>query len=128
MVTSDKETPQPRNLKMEVQIFDKNVSLTSSQRELITRRLQCALGRFDAKIRGLLVTFSDVNGPRGGNDKLCQVRLRLHEKGEIVLSENSGTIESALASVADRAAHKLGRLMERHRIYQLNAIKCFGFS
>jgi len=124
-------TKKPRRqgtLKVEVQIFDKNVSLTSSQRELITRRLQFALGRFDEKIRGLWVTFSDVNGPRGGNDKLCRVRLRLHEKGEIVLSENSVTIESAIARVADRAAHKLSRLIERRRIYQRNAIRTLGFS
>jgi len=113
---------------MEVQIFDKNVSLTSSQRELITRRLQFALGRFDAKIRGLWVTVSDVNGPRGGNDKLCRVRLRLHEKGEIVLSENSVSIESAIACVADRAAHKIGRLIERRRLYRRNATKTLGFS
>jgi len=111
---------------MNVQIFDNNVALSSSQRELIIRRLQAALGRFDSKIRGLMVSFFDINGPRGGNDKLCRLRLLISGKREIVLSENNTSIESAVSRVADRAAHKIGRVIERRRLYQRNAGKPFS--
>lgn len=106
---------------MQIQIFDKNVALEPSQRQFILRRLEFAFDRFESKVRGLSLTLSDVNGPRGGKDKLCRLRMMLQENGEIVLSENSFTIEAAVARLADRAANTVHRLVERRRIYQRHA-------
>jgi putative sigma-54 modulation protein len=106
---------------MNIQIIEKSVALSESQRELVSRRLTAALDRFADKVCGLTVTFSDLNGPRGGVDKLCRLRMLLRENGEIVMSENSDAIESAVTRLADRAANTIQRLVERRRAYQRNA-------
>jgi putative sigma-54 modulation protein len=106
---------------MKIQIIEKSISLSESQRALVSRRLTAALDRFADKVCGLTVTFSDLNGPRGGDDKLCRVRMLLRENGEIVLSENSDAVESAVTRIADRAANTVQRLVERRRLYQRNA-------
>lgn len=107
---------------MKIQIIEKSVSLTEAQREIVYSRLVHALDRFDDKVRGLTVTLSDINGPRGGVDKLCRLRMLLNENGEIVLSENSESVEAAVSCIADRAANTVQRLVERRRTYQHHAV------
>jgi ribosome-associated translation inhibitor RaiA len=39
----------------------------------VQRKLAFALGRFDRRVRRVVVRLEDVNGPRGGVDKVCRV-------------------------------------------------------
>jgi ribosomal subunit interface protein len=102
---------------MEIQILARNIDLTDAQNEFIERRVQYALCRFSTEVRTVQVTISDINGPRGGTDVLCRVKLVL-KKGEVLAGDTDASVEAAIANVADRAARSLARQLDRQRDHQ----------
>ncbi len=103
---------------MEIRVLSRGVSLTDVQNEFVERRIQFALGRFSSQVRAVQVTLSDINGPRGGNDVLCRIKVLLKRSGDIVVGDTDGSVEAVVAGVADRAARSLARLLERQRDHQ----------
>jgi putative sigma-54 modulation protein len=84
--------------------------------EAAQRRVRFALGRFEHRIDGVRVRFSDVNGPRGGVDQTCQVTVRLGRPTElVVVEERDADPQAALSRAADRAARAVGRVIEQAR-------------
>ena len=59
------------------------------------------------------VQLSDVNGPRGGVDKRCQVELSTDGSGTVVITSLARDWRSALDSALSRAARVLVRLLRR---------------
>jgi ribosome-associated translation inhibitor RaiA len=57
--------------------------------------------------------MSDVNGPRGGVDKRCQVELRTDGAGSVVVASVSDNWRTALDNALARAARFLVRLWRR---------------
>jgi len=62
---------------MEIIISHRNRYLGSRARNLIERRVESALATFGVGIRELELTISDENGPKGGRDTRCNLRLKL---------------------------------------------------
>jgi len=106
------------SISMEIQILARNIDLTDAQNEFIERRVQYALCRFSTEVRTVQVTISDINGPRGGTDVLCRVKLVLKKKGEVLAGDTDASVEAAIANVADRAARSLARQLDRQRDHQ----------
>jgi ribosome-associated translation inhibitor RaiA len=59
------------------------------------------------------VQMSDVNGPRGGIDKRCQVELRTDGAGSVVVASVANDWRTALDNALARAARFLLRLWRR---------------
>jgi ribosome-associated translation inhibitor RaiA len=59
------------------------------------------------------VQMSDVNGPRGGIDKRCQVELRTDGAGSVVVASVARDWRTALDNALARAARFLVRLWRR---------------
>lgn len=78
-------------------------------REQIARRVDFALERFSEKLGSVLVRLDDLNGPRGGVDKRCQVQLRGPTIGELVFE----VVDSAWGAAIDRALSLAGRSVSR---------------
>lgn len=94
---------------MKLHLATDGIELTPELREGIQRRLGFALGRFSSRIHRLTVFLSDVNGPRGGVDKHCLVRVDAGLPNPIVIRERHENLHAAVASAAERA----GRAVER---------------
>ena len=92
---------------MKIQVITQKVLLADWLRELLERRIQRALGRFTHKINEAIVTFEDLNGPRGGMDIQCRLRLLLHPRGEINVSAVDATAYLALRDAAQRAKRQV---------------------
>jgi len=75
----------------------------------IERRVRLALGRFGTALTLVAVRIEDLNGPRGGNDKLCTIEARLGGTTPVVVEETA----SGLRESFDRALERLGRSVER---------------
>ena len=60
---------------MQVHLRALGFRLTGALREYVGRRLDYAFGRHADRVRRIEVVLSDENGPRGGRDMRCQVRL-----------------------------------------------------
>ena len=100
---------------MLIDVLDRDVTLDEGTLEWIERRLQFALGRFAGRIRRVQVILSDINGPRGGMDKQCHLRISLIPNGEILVEDVDTTVEAVTANAVARAARSVARWLERER-------------
>lgn len=91
-------------------------------RELTERRVRFVLRRLGWLVPRADVQMSDVNGPRGGIDKRCQVELRTDGAGWVVVASVASDWRTALDNALARAARFLMRLWRRgndsHRMRQ----------
>lgn len=62
----------------------------------------------------VLVSFSDANGPRGGEDKLCRIHLGGHRTGAFVEAVHVDSY-AALDLAVERLAHAVRRQTGRRR-------------
>ena len=72
-------------------------------RDTVERRVRFALRRLNALVPRADVQLADVNGPRGGLDKRCQIALRTDGAGEVVVSSVAGDWRTALDEALARA-------------------------
>jgi hypothetical protein len=100
---------------MRVQIVTEGVSLTQALVNQVLDRLKFALGRIDHCITEAVVRFEDVNGPRGGMDVHCRVKLMLIPRGEINVSAWAVSPGSALNEAAQRARRCVIARVRRRR-------------
>ena len=100
---------------MDMNILDRNVQITSGQREHIERCVQFAFDRFGSHIRTIDISFTDVNGPRGGDDLQCRMKVVLLGKREIVVEGKGVSVEAIVAETADRAVLAVSRRLDRLR-------------
>ena len=82
-------------------------------RDLTERRVRFVLRRLGWLVPRAEVQMSDVNGPRGGVDKRCQVELRTDGAGSVVVASVAGDWRTALDNALARAARFVMRLWRR---------------
>lgn len=88
--------------------------------DLVHRRLEFALGRFSGRVRSLTVRLKDLNGPRGGPDKHCQIAVRLDYPRRVILIEDvDETPEVAVSRAAERASRAVSRAIQAAGTWRL---------
>lgn len=112
-----------------------NARKTISNPELkskVDRLLRFALGRFVGRITRVEATLSDENGPKGGEDKLCRLLVKLTTGGRrktvssVIVEEVSPTFLGAVSIAADRAARAVAREIDRQRYSKPGAVSANG--
>ena len=96
-------------------IFETRDTEAAQLRPLAVRRIRNALRRLNWLAPRVRVHLSDVNGPRGGIDKLCQVELITDSTGPVVITSMARDWLSALHSALARAAQALLHTWQRAR-------------
>ena len=61
---------------MKLDIQFRGLESTDALRDHTERKLHASLSRFGQRIRAVEVRITDVNGPRGGEDKICRINVR----------------------------------------------------
>lgn len=89
--------------------------LTPGLRDYTSKRLAYSLRFGNAHIMRLTVRLSDVNGPRGGEDKRCCIELRLKRLSDVVIEDTETDLYAAIDRAAGRAARTLARRLTRSR-------------
>lgn len=95
-------------------IFEPRHPDAASLRDLATHRVRFSLRRLSGLVPRVRVQLSDLNGPRGGVDKLCQVELRTAH-GVVVTSSRAGAWRDALDQALQRATRVLARSLASRR-------------
>lgn len=96
-------------------IFESRDADGSQMRELSLERVRFALRRLSALVPRAKVQFSDVNGPRGGVDKRCQVELSTEAAGTVVIASLARDWRTALDRSLGRATRVLTRSVQRNQ-------------
>jgi hypothetical protein len=97
-----------------MQIFIESRDADGAQmRDLSAERVRFVLRRLKALVRRAKVQFTDVNGPRGGVDKRCQVELSTEAAGTVVIASMASDWRTALDRSLGRATRVLTRSVQR---------------
>ena len=96
-------------------MFETRDPEAAQMRPLAERRIRIALRRLSWLSPRARVHLSDVNGPRGGVDKRCQVELIADSTGPVVVTSMARDWRSALQSALARAAQALLHTWQRAR-------------
>ncbi len=105
-------------------LFESRAPDAAPLRELAERRVRFVMRRLSWLVPRARVQLSDVNGPRGGLDKRCQIELKTETAGTVVITAIDRDWRSALESALTRAARTLARTW--HRTHQRPRHRALG--
>jgi len=94
---------------MKIGIQCRGFSLSSAIAGQVHKRFGFLLGRGIRRIRRVDVILSDLNGPRGGVDKRCLIKVSIDGLLPVVIED----IQSDLYVAIDRAAGRASRTVLR---------------
>ena len=95
-------------------------AIDEEARDYIARKLGMRLGGFVASIERITVRLSDTNGPKGGRDQRCQIKVVLIGLPSVVVSETDSTLPRTIDRAVDGAAIAVRRRVQRRRLKPLH--------
>lgn len=97
-------------------IIRKHRKITDHQfTENVSRRVRLVLSRFASSVQSIQVSFSDLNGPKGGIDTRCVVNVKLTASGEVVVQGEAENVILALNYCLARTERTIRRKLEKRR-------------
>jgi ribosome-associated translation inhibitor RaiA len=90
------------------------VDLDDEDRALIRQKLGRKVGKFATSIERVSVRVTDANGPRGGVDQVCRVKVVLSGLPSVVVERRHSTLPAAI-DAALRATEQAVRSSVRRR-------------
>ncbi|WP_438029859.1 HPF/RaiA family ribosome-associated protein [Sorangium sp. So ce233] len=85
------------------------LDIDADVRDYARARLGIRLGKFATEIQRVSVRLEDVNGPRGGVDTACRIKVVLNGRDSVIAQEVAVGIREAI----DRASHVVERAVGR---------------
>ena len=107
---------------MKTNIQAQGFALTESIRAYTELRLVYAVSFASQIIRRVTVRLSDINGPRGGNDKKCQLVFTLQGLPDIVIQDTESNLYVAIDRAVDRASRAVARVIDRQHDYRIRGV------
>ena len=95
---------------MRISIQSPSFELTESLERRIRRRLSGLGERYSASVVSADIFLQDVNGPKGGRDKLLRIHVALRDRQNIVVE----TVDTDMYSAIDIGARRVHRSLRRH--------------
>ena len=89
------------------------LDLDDDQRDTVRARLGRKLENFAGHIERVSVRFEDANGPRGGVDAVCRVKVVLRALPSVVVEERDADALAALTRAAEGAGRAVRRALGR---------------
>lgn len=96
-----------------VDVRTSRLELDDALRAEIPRRLGRRIERYALHITRATVRFRDVNGPRGGVDTVCRIKLSVSGSGHIVVEARAADAREAFRVASRSAATALRRELDR---------------
>lgn len=100
---------------MNVTLRTQGVELNEELRKKLDRKLMFALDRHQHWLVDVDVFLADVNGPRGGVDKLCQITATGKGAQKVRILEKSHNLLLGVNRAAQRLSYRIGKLTKRQR-------------
>lgn len=97
---------------MQVIFKSRQVEGTALRDEAL-QRVRLALRRIASVVLRAKVMLSDINGPRGGVDKLCTLEVKTENSGVLVISSLASNWHAALSQGLERLVRVLNRTLHR---------------
>src|SRR5262245_21033144 len=88
-------------------------------RAYIRHKLGRRLGKFARSIERVSVRTEDVNGPRGGVDRVCRIKVVLRGLPSVVFEKRHVSLNAAAELALDGAERAVRRALRRRRMKPL---------
>lgn len=99
---------------MRLDINTSRIDLNNDIREYVERRAEFALGRFDHAVVDVTVSLEDTNGPRGGIDQHCKIRMTMNgEKTPLVCNSTQEEIKASIDTAFETASRAVAKSLDR---------------
>jgi ribosome-associated translation inhibitor RaiA len=113
---STRETPG--RVTAHVRVID--ADLDDEQLAHVRRKLGMKLGKFASSIERVSVRVSDVNGPRGGVDQRCRVKVVLSGLPSVMVERRDVDAEVAIDRALRATEESVRRVVRRRRMKPLH--------
>lgn len=97
-----------------VRVLGRNLS--EDKRHTIRMKLGRKLGKFAPAIERVSVRVKDVNGPRGGIDQLCRIKVVLSGLPSVVFEAQDDVLDRAIGKALVGTERALRRSVQRRRM------------
>jgi ribosome-associated translation inhibitor RaiA len=91
------------------------VRVEKDARSYVRRKLRSRLAKFGASVERISVRMEDLNGPRGGVDQVCRIKVVLKGLPSIVVERRGDTLEAAVEGAVDGVERTVRRRLQRRR-------------
>ena len=96
------------------------VRLDEEQEGYIRRKLGTKLGKYATSIERISVRLTDVNGPRGGVDQRCRIKVVLSALPSVVVERRDAEIEAAIDTALRATSEAVRRIVGKRRMKPLH--------
>ncbi len=97
------------------------VDLSKEQRASIRQTLSVKLGKFANSIERISVRVEDVNGPRGGIDHVCRIKVVLSGLPSVVYEARNESPDAAIGNALTGTERAVRRSLNRRRKQPIKA-------
>jgi len=108
-------------------LFESRDPRAAELREAAEHRVRFVMRRLTWLVPRARVLLSDVNGPRGGVDKRCQLELKTDRSGIVVITAVAHDWRVALDQALVRAVRALVRVWRRHQAHGRSTQRAVSF-
>ena len=92
------------------------VRLDEDDRAYIRRRLGEKLGKYASSIERVTVRVRDINGPRGGIDLLCRIKVVLSSHPSVVVEHKAALLRPGLTRALSGVERAVRQAVQRRRM------------
>ena len=100
---------------MQLVIQARHFDLTEAIRKHVEKRLGFLDRSHLSHVKQVLVRLSDINGPRGGDDKQCQINVHLPGEPSVVIEETRSDLYTAIDRATQRVSHAINRRLGKRK-------------
>jgi hypothetical protein len=121
-VTRDRPSKRDTGRKTEqiaAYIRTATTDLEPQDRAYIRRKLGTHLGKFVRSIERVSLRIEDVNGPRGGIDQVCRIKIVVRGLPSVVFESRDASLKVAVDGALKGAERAVRRTLQRRRMKPL---------
>lgn len=100
---------------MLVEFHGNGIPVTNSIFRWTHDRLLAALGQHELHVGRVEVRLRDLNGPRGGDDKECDLLVHLQGRALVVVKEHQSDLYAAIRVASGRLKNVIARRLAKRR-------------
>ena len=104
-----------RELPATIDVRLRGFELTDELRKAVEKIVTFAVDRYQTQVGKVSVYLADLNGPKGGVDKVCQITAKLSRGKPVLILEKGSKMLTTVNRAARRLGHRIGRNVQRQK-------------